>query len=431
MIRSPDPSRKGRAPERALAQTLLESALAYHRRGWAIIPTRGKKAACKWERFQTSPPDEAELRKLFRLPGVDGLAVVLGAASGGLVCRDFDTLESYKRWADRHPKFAKTLPTVKTARGRHVYFRGPEKYRDFGDGEYRGDSKHYAILPPSRHPSGAVYKWITSLPDGKLPRIDPWKSGLMVDGTQSTQSTQEVVCSGGSTSSVSPVSSTSSVPSTSSEPSVCSVFPVWKDSTLKGLSTKDQEALREAIAATQPEAEGQRHRGVFLLCRHLKAVPSLANAAPAKLRPVVEEWHRRALPFIRTKEFSETWADFVSAWDKVTSPAGRGPVDEAFRRAKAAKSPPKAARLYAGEPKVVLLAALCRELQRRAGADHFYLDCRTAGKLLDVPHKQAWRWLNMLCADEVLEAGEKGSRARHLANQYRYVAWKRADKGPR
>jgi hypothetical protein len=69
-----------------------------------------------------------------------------------------------------------------------------------------------------------------------------------------------------------------------------------------------------------------------------------------------------------------------------------------------------------------LLASLCRKLQRQAGDADFFLDCRTAGRLLGVPHNTAWRWLMVLCADGMLRAGEKGSQAKHRASPFRYVA---------
>jgi hypothetical protein len=81
---------------------------------------------------------------------------------------------SVLREAD-HPDLAQTLPTVATSRGRHVYFRaGPADLffldlRDLNppeDGEYRGDSGHYCLLPPSRHPDGPTYKWLLPPPDG-------------------------------------------------------------------------------------------------------------------------------------------------------------------------------------------------------------------------------------------------------------------------
>jgi Bifunctional DNA primase/polymerase, N-terminal len=322
------------------------------------------------------------------------------------------------------------LPTVKTPRGYHVYFRGPACYKDFGNGEYRGDSAHYCLLPPSQHPKGIIYTWLVPLPNGDLPVIDPYKAGLIPPGTQSAQKPKEVV---GAESALSSVPSVAAMPSrpamaTMSQDSVAHANCPTALVSLKGLNHEDQAAIENAIATTQPESEGQRHRKVFDLCRHLKAIPSLTAVDPATLRPVVKEWHSRAVPVIGTKKFSESYADFLEGWKRVKWPAGHGPIEEAFQQAMKANRPPRAASLYPDEQKMVDLAALCRELQQRAGDADFFLDCRTAGRLLGVPHKQALKMLRVLCADRVLALRDTGSLEKHQASKYHYVAWKERPK---
>jgi hypothetical protein len=202
-----------------------------------------------------------------------------------------------------------------------------------------------------------------------------------------------------------------SVPSVPSVLSVCSVLSVTG------------EQIQGIIGATLPKAQGQRNRSIFELCRRLKAVPALASADVATLRPIVAEWHTQALPAITTQAFIETWADFVLGWERVKYPAGQGKIDEAFQRAGAAPPPATAGKLYPADSPILLLAALCRELQRMTGNTNFFLDCRTAAGLLGVPSPTtAWRWLNVLCADGILKAGEKGSLAMHKASRFRYIA---------
>ncbi len=74
------------------------------------------------------------------------------------------------------------------------------------------------------------------------------------------------------------------------------------------------------------------------------------------------------------------------------------------------------------EPKLKLLLGLCRRLQRASGSQPFFLSCRTAGKLLEVDHLRAWRWLFLLVHNRDLEQVEKGDRAKRRASRYRYVA---------
>lgn len=133
---------------------------------WSIIPIRNdsqghKKAACPWKEYRTRRPSIDETKRLFSMGGLTGLAAVLGAASASLYGRDFDVLEAYHRWAAHYPDLAQVLPTVKTARGRHVYGYSPDEVqtKDLGDGELRGEAS-YILLPPSLHPSGTSHTWV-------------------------------------------------------------------------------------------------------------------------------------------------------------------------------------------------------------------------------------------------------------------------------
>jgi hypothetical protein len=172
-----------------------------------------------------------------------------------------------------------------------------------------------------------------------------------------------------------------------------------------------------AIESTLPRREGERNHRLFDLARRLKAI--IPGAGPGGLRSIIAEWHRRALPVIGTKPFTDSWADFLIAWQRVRFPAGQGAVDTAFARASAVAPPAKALELYPGETGIVLLASLCRELAD--GAGDFFLDVRTAGRLLGADHATAWRWLKVLCADGILRAGAVGSRATRRASRFTYT----------
>ena len=106
----------------AVNNSYLEPALAYAARGWSVIPIKhisekGKEPACKWKKFQTERPTETMLRNWFRRKDLDGLAVICGDVSGGLVIRDFDDADAYYTWAGKHKDLAALLHSAPPAIG--------------------------------------------------------------------------------------------------------------------------------------------------------------------------------------------------------------------------------------------------------------------------------------------------------------------------
>ena len=183
---------------------------------------------------------------------------------------------------------------------------------------------------------------------------------------------------------------------------------------------KDQ--IEQAVALTVPTTKGQRHRQVFQLARALKAIPQVAELPAGALKPVAWSWHQRALKVSPTP-FDETWTDFVNGWGNVRYALGESPMDTIMETLKG-RQPPREAGDYE-TPQIKLLVALCAELQRQAGSEPFYLDSRTAGRTIGAEAVTAWRWMNMLEADDLLEEVETGRPGR--ATRWR---WKgRPDKG--
>ncbi len=169
---------------------------------------------------------------------------------------------------------------------------------------------------------------------------------------------------------------------------------------------------------TRLEGPDDYRRKLFCLARELKAV--FPNAKLPDLEPYVRRWAERAGI---EKPFEEVLTDFLFRWEKVEYPAGTGPVDDLFRKARMADVPEEAKRFE--QASLRLLVALCRELQREAGAEKsWFLDCRTAGRLLGVGYKTASRWLKLLVAYEILELVEKGQKGtggvQGKASKYRY-----------
>jgi hypothetical protein len=390
--------RTPQAPARQAAERsengLLEAALDYYARGWCVLPVKGRQPTCRWKRCQAKRPDRRTLDRWFQQNGLTGLGVLAGEVSGGLVCRDFDKPGSYERWAAEHPELAGTLPTVKTGRGYHVYFVGAvRRIVKLDDGELRG--KGLSVLPPSRHPSGAVYKWVVPLPNGPLPTIDPFLSGLVPSETERQRNgvNRETEAIGAG----------------------ALALAILDDCT--ELNDVEQ-AIEHAIASTLPANVGQRNEQVFDFARTLKAIPALASAPASALRDIVKLWHKRALPVIGTKPFDETWDEFTQGWPNVKWPKGTNLMTLILKRADASALPAVAGHYEC--PYTHRLIKLCRELQRASGASPFFLACRTAGQLLGMHHERAWRRLGMLVADGILSVAERGTKTR--ATRYRYVA---------
>jgi len=401
----------------------LEVALLYHGLGLCIIPiaTRTKEPprGIAWKAHQTTRPTEEKLRRWFGNGKGHGLAVVLGEVSGGLLCRDFDDMGAYERWATEFPDLAKILPTVETGRpGRHVYCRGDvaqirEASRsgagiiDLGDGEMRG-AGGYCLLPPSRHPGGHVYRWLIPL-NSAVPFLDLRACGFLKD-RRATESTERTEDDGGQQRTTEAISAEVGGLNKTTSMTPGDVDP----------SANDRLAVERAVRESLPARAGRRNRQVFELARALKAIPWLADADPRDLEVVVREWHRQALPFIGTKPFEETWIDFLRGWPRIKYPKGSEPMAKVFAQALEA-NPPAVAERYE-QPQLKLLVSLCRELQRGAGDGPFYLSVRTAAGLLGVDISTASRWLFVLSQDRILDIVSRGNQRERKASRYRYVA---------
>jgi hypothetical protein len=379
-------------PEGAAA--VLRAALEYEAKfGWTVFPLRRKKPTRKWKPLQTWHPGPTALRDLFSRRRYDALAVVCGSASGGLADRDWDVAEGYERWASAHPDLARLLPTAQTSRGYHVLHRTtlPDRHVRLPDGEYIADRRHYAVLPPSLHPSGIVYRWLVA-PADEIPLVDdPVAAGLLPAPGADTPSylspsgvslslleaptaeeageEEEVKASPNH---YTPTPRSGSGISTDSENSV----------TLGGLSA----AVCEAVQATQPTGVGQRHNRLLVLARRLKGMPDVAEA---DLRRVALAWFSLAKAVVRTQNPEVSVADLVEAWRGVETPWV--PASLAWAVADADANPlPVCAAVY--KPGQARLIAVHAALQRAAGAAPYYLSDRDAAEVAGMSRAAAG-WL--------------------------------------
>jgi hypothetical protein len=112
------------------------------------------------------------------------------------------------------------------------------------------------------------------------------------------------------------------------------------------------------------------------------------------------------LPNITTKDFAETWDEFLGMWDRVRNPFGRS-----FQAAviSADADIPTIANRYTGNLR--RLTSLCYQLQLQWREQPFPLGCREAGKFLGVGHEWANRLLRTLKEDGVIVRVKRGHSA--------------------
>jgi hypothetical protein len=386
-------------------KTVLNYALEYHERGWCVIPIKpgSKEPAVRWKRYQAERSSERQLRTWLSNNNRN-IAVVLGKVSGGLACRDFDTMQEYEIWVAKRPRLAKILPTVRTSKGVHVYFVGHvEGIHHTTNGELRG-SGGYCLLPPSVHPDGQPYEWVNPLANSRLLTIRLELTGFIPNVTEQTEKTQQ----------------------TEQTKAIVMGYSSEVEAKTKKKSKAKSEVeneLETAIVETLPVQVGTRNRKIFEFARAIKSLPQFSDAEPEDLRDIVTVWHRRALPKIRTKEFEETWIDFLKAWPRIKYAKGEGPMAEIFERAIQFEPPPIAVEKYPNNSKLKILVSLCRELQKAAGEGAFFLSARTAGRLLNVSPMHASRWLFLLQSDGIIKLVCKGGTAETVrqASRYKYI----------
>jgi hypothetical protein len=203
--------------------SVLETALAYYRAGFSVIPIKrdGSKAPAldAWEPFKTRRATEALLGTWYRSGSQSGIALIGGKVSGGLFVLDIEFLDHFEEWVRlveaQAPGLLARLPIIRTpgkdvAGGRHVYGRTleptlpsaklsrmtqAEAERRTGDpgkttlAEVKAE-KGYVLAPgcPAEcHESRRLYQHIAGPPISETPTLTKPEVAILVDSARALE----------------------------------------------------------------------------------------------------------------------------------------------------------------------------------------------------------------------------------------------------
>jgi hypothetical protein len=351
------------------ASDLYDAALTYRDMGLTVIPVAGKIPRAPWRR--KPPPHPAAISDVWQDPRTTGAALPMG----DIVARDYDVAGAYDHWRESHTTLAALLPTSRTGGGGfHVFAKvlEPVATTVFADGELRSTGS-IVVVPPSLHHSGCRYEWIIPL-TADVPRV----------------SLAELL----------------------GEPLACACNACACARTREPEHTEShcvnpplQIALSGDILVvidrTLPDQPRQRHHRLFGLALALRR--RFPTARPGNCLDIVREWHRLALPTIRTQPFIDTWDDFVDGWDRIRDAAGG-------RGLEVVRSLIEANDFTIGFSKNLDAVARVLRAAARFHDGSFYTDLRTIAKLTGLSHVTCWKWTRQLEALGLVEVIERGTR---------------------
>jgi hypothetical protein len=382
-------------------KTILEWALEYHSAGINIVKVIYKdkfpEKGGKWKKYRNDPASVEQLTEWFSSETSYGnISAITGAASGGLTVLDCDSVQAYNWWAEKHPDL--DLPTVKSGRGYHIYFRSNlTADKSFDKIELKANG--LVSVPPSMHKSKVRYKWITPLPAkvAELPLLDPLAWNLEdftdgIDGSDGSEGKDGSEGGGGG--------------------DVC---------TLKSLSLTTQTEIAQVIDRTLPQNYGQRYKLLFLLARKLKKIDEIKKKSAEEIMFIADIWHEAALPNIETKSLTMTRARFKNAWEDAKYPPGEGMSLEIAREAAFSSTEPMPElEPYTDEEVYQKVIRLGFELQRLAGVDDvWFIPTNKAKELFGVSHSWLAMILNDLQKRKIIKLTRKHTKTK--CARYKYI----------
>lgn len=156
------------------------AAREYIERGWSVIPLkRGGKVPVTRRGLNDASDNPGQVDVWWDADGRYGdpwynVAIVCGSVSGGLLAIDLDRhgdadgLNTLREWETANGELPQTLEVETGSGGRHLLYRVGRPIRPSANGELGVDVRcegSYIVAPPSIHPNGEPYEWLTSPED--------------------------------------------------------------------------------------------------------------------------------------------------------------------------------------------------------------------------------------------------------------------------
>lgn len=410
-------------PAGGQADTILEAALSYAARGWPVVPLwkpkpsgcccrKGSKCDRPGKHPRTHHGYQGATTDVARISTWKWSTANVGIVPGreaGLLVIDVDPRNGGRESIRELEKQLGRLPTgpvVKSGGGGwHLYFRHPDGAVRKSSGVAGIDLKAdggFVVAPPSIHQSGGAYRWEPSPAEFALPELPAaWLTWICeapcyIDHKRPLRTSQDIerTPSGG---------------------------------VADGDRFSVDEYVERCMASTIPKNPGERHANVFRLARLLRGHPEMATWPLARLRPILDRWYSLAVASVGQSGIraspDDNWFDFAEGWERVKYPGEEGLTAILLERARQDELPEVALLYQSAE--VRLLVALCRQLQREVGNAPFYLATSIVAKVLNLtgknPRMRAWRWLQGLVRDGVLEQIDSGDPDKRIAAHYRYL----------
>jgi hypothetical protein len=176
------------------------------------------------------------------------------------------------------------------------------------------------------------------------------------------------------------------------------------------------ERVDQAVFQCEVQSNNDVNQPLFMLAKKLRGIEEELNVqfSVKVLETVINQW--RIENHTRLDKDYDYLTELLDKLSMVRFPEGQA-LRKALEIAKGTVPPKETARL---SPDVQLLASLCRELQRQARFGFFFLDGRSAAKVLHRPHETVASWLRALRRVGVIKLALRGHPG--VASRYSYVA---------